>query len=92
MLDVADTPLRTSSAAVEFKAGALHRAGLEDALYLLCGGHHGDSHVDVVGQRYFAIDNLAGGHRGDREKRHANVVRGDADEVDVLRAIPHGSR
>ena len=68
----------------KFLHRALHRAGLQDAFVLAHGLHDFDGLVDVVRQRLFAIDILAGAQRGQRRDRVPVVGRGDADGVDVL--------
>ena len=84
-LDFADDAVAHQLAGhAEFSRGALHRAGLQNGLVLLHRLHHLDRLVDVVGERFLAVNILAGVHRGDGLDGMPLVGRGDAHRVDVI--------
>ena len=86
-LDLADAAVEHQFAGhAELLHGALHGAGLQDAVVGIDGPQDFDRLVDVVRQRLFAIDVLAGPQGGQGDEGMPMVGRGDAHGVDVVAA------
>ena len=79
-----DTVAHQFAGHTELARGALHRTSLQNGLVLFHRSHHLDRLVDVMGERFLAVNILAGVHRGDGLDGMPMVRRGNAHRVDVI--------